>query len=311
MHKFIFIGLGFLTLVIGYSSFEQIGQSNKLQQTSPEDQKVSTIKVVVALKPISRGEEFLADSVGYHDWPINNIPPDTIFDKNEAIGQISAIDIVQGQLIVRSMFTSSPQGKTTMDPTSEQIFNRFWQFANVYLFLFLVIAIVQFVSRVWTIFEERKLARLEGAAKRGVKVWTETIDKEIVELLRAIPHTLQLQEKFIYKDDSEVLIGEHRRIFFPRGMYVGYMDLNTSENRLEYRVAVSRFIERVITVMLLLFIVISFWIWFFIIGIFELALMGSIFWLFIIAVFLIGTVVQHYRERRRLLGIVNQAKNLV
>jgi hypothetical protein len=69
-------------------------------------QDVPKTQVVVALKPISLGTEFTDELVGYRDWPVNNMPPDTIFDKTEAIGRISKFDIVEGQLIIRRMFAN-------------------------------------------------------------------------------------------------------------------------------------------------------------------------------------------------------------
>jgi Flp pilus assembly protein CpaB len=37
------------------------------------------------------------------DWPSTNVPPDVIGDKSETIGRVAAVDIVQGQPILRSM----------------------------------------------------------------------------------------------------------------------------------------------------------------------------------------------------------------
>lgn len=68
-----------------------------------EQQGVPTTQVIVALQPIGRGSEFVAGSIGRRDWPANNVPPDIIADEAETIGKVAKTDIVQGQVIVRSM----------------------------------------------------------------------------------------------------------------------------------------------------------------------------------------------------------------
>lgn len=68
-----------------------------------EQQGVPTTQVIVALQPIGRGSEFVAGSIGRRDWPANNVPPEIIADEAETIGKVAKTDIVQGQVIVRSM----------------------------------------------------------------------------------------------------------------------------------------------------------------------------------------------------------------
>ncbi len=68
-----------------------------------EGEGIPTTQVIVALQPIGRGSEFVAGSIGRRDWPANNVPPDIIADEAETIGKVAKTDIVQGQVIVRSM----------------------------------------------------------------------------------------------------------------------------------------------------------------------------------------------------------------
>jgi pilus assembly protein CpaB len=68
-----------------------------------EDEGVPTTQVIVALQPIGRGASFVAGSIGRRDWPANNVPPDIIADEAETIGKVAKTEIVQGQVIVRSM----------------------------------------------------------------------------------------------------------------------------------------------------------------------------------------------------------------
>lgn len=64
---------------------------------------IPTTQVIVALQPIPRGSEFVAGSIGRRDWPANNVPPDIVADEAETIGKVAKTEIVQGQVIVRSM----------------------------------------------------------------------------------------------------------------------------------------------------------------------------------------------------------------
>jgi pilus assembly protein CpaB len=73
-----------------------------VQQTG-ESGGVPTTQVIVALQPIARGTEFVAGSIGRRDWPVGNVPPNTIADEAETIGKVARTDIVQGQIIVRDM----------------------------------------------------------------------------------------------------------------------------------------------------------------------------------------------------------------
>jgi Flp pilus assembly protein CpaB len=64
---------------------------------------VPTQKVWVALQPIPRGGAFIEGTLGLRDWPSSNVPPNVIGDVSETIGRVAAVDIVQGQPILRSM----------------------------------------------------------------------------------------------------------------------------------------------------------------------------------------------------------------
>ena len=104
-HKYIYLSLFLLITLIACNGFGQIldnpGRSNLLA----EDQVTPETQVVIALEPIQRGDRLSENSVGYRDWPSDNIPPDTIFDKTEVVGQVTDVDLVAGQLIVRRMFS--------------------------------------------------------------------------------------------------------------------------------------------------------------------------------------------------------------
>ena len=73
---------------------------------------VPTQRVWVALQPIPRGGEFSEGTLGLRDWPSSNVPPDAIGDVSETIGRVAAVDIVQGQPILRSMLAERGAGGT-------------------------------------------------------------------------------------------------------------------------------------------------------------------------------------------------------
>lgn len=77
---------------------------------APEEQGIPTTQVIVALQPIGRGSQFVRGSIGRRDWPANNVPPDIIADEAETIGKVAKTEIVQGQVIVRSMLADIGEG---------------------------------------------------------------------------------------------------------------------------------------------------------------------------------------------------------
>jgi Flp pilus assembly protein CpaB len=103
--------LGLATIgAVGFLLFQGGGGVPGLGEPTPtappvvqEEEGVPTTQVIVALQPIGRGSAFVAGSIGRRDWPANNVPPDIIADEAETIGKVAKTEIVQGQVIVRSM----------------------------------------------------------------------------------------------------------------------------------------------------------------------------------------------------------------
>jgi Flp pilus assembly protein CpaB len=79
------------------------GEPTPTPGAQPESTGPPLTEVIVALQPIGRGASFVAGSIGRRDWPANNVPPDIIADEAETIGKVAKTEIVQGQVIVRSM----------------------------------------------------------------------------------------------------------------------------------------------------------------------------------------------------------------
>ncbi len=95
--------VAFLFLGGGGGSFVEPPTPTVTPGVAQESGGIPTTQVIVALQPIGRGSEFVAGSIGRRDWPANNVPPDIIADEAETIGKVAKTDIVQGQVIVRSM----------------------------------------------------------------------------------------------------------------------------------------------------------------------------------------------------------------
>lgn len=111
--------LGVLTLgavaflVLGGGVLDGLGVSEPTptpEITQQEEQEVPTTEVIVALQPIPRGAQFVEGSIGRRPWPAESVPPDVIQDEIETIGMVAKTEIVQGQIIVRSML--APQAGT-------------------------------------------------------------------------------------------------------------------------------------------------------------------------------------------------------
>ncbi len=68
-------------------------------------QTADTMHVVVALQPIRQGEPFRAGSIGRRAWPAGQVPPGAIANESDVAGHVAAMDIVQGQVIVREMLS--------------------------------------------------------------------------------------------------------------------------------------------------------------------------------------------------------------
>ncbi|MCG3208749.1 MAG: hypothetical protein FOGNACKC_02361 [Anaerolineae bacterium] len=95
--------VAFLVLGGGGAPGGEAQPTSVAQGPQPEATGIPTTQVIVALQPIARGSEFVAGSIGRRDWPANNVPPDIIADEAETIGKVAKTEIVQGQVLVRSM----------------------------------------------------------------------------------------------------------------------------------------------------------------------------------------------------------------
>ncbi len=111
MQRRLLIGLAVISTiaVIIFVAYMLLGAPKTSGTPTPEKGKetvIPTQEVIVALQPIARGAPFVAGSIGRRSWPkIAELPPDVIVDEIETIGKVAKTEIVQGQLIVRSMLS--------------------------------------------------------------------------------------------------------------------------------------------------------------------------------------------------------------
>ncbi len=119
-------------IILGAISFIIVGGGVRSSpgEAQPEsagypEYSIPTTGVIVALQPIPRGGEFVAGSIGPREWPAENTPPDIIANETETIGKIARDEIVQGQVIVRSMLLEKGgEGAASLQfysPSPEQI----------------------------------------------------------------------------------------------------------------------------------------------------------------------------------------------
>jgi len=81
-------------------------KSNQTEEPNIFDgERIPTTEIIVALRPIAPGSEFVQSSVGRRAWPANNVPPDVIADESELFGKVANREIIQGQPIIRDMLT--------------------------------------------------------------------------------------------------------------------------------------------------------------------------------------------------------------
>jgi len=97
---------GFLYFSGSLGTTPPVNESSTSSQGPQPAPTIPLKQVIVALQPIARGAPFVSGSIGRRDWPNPDaLPPDIIVDEIETIGKVARTDIVQGQLIIRSMLT--------------------------------------------------------------------------------------------------------------------------------------------------------------------------------------------------------------
>ncbi len=109
---FVVIGVLLAIGVIGFVAYTFLATPSTKATATPiggaKETAIPTQDVIVALQPIARGAPFVAGSIGRRPWPKipgTELPPDIIADEVETIGKVAKTEIVQGQLIVRSMLS--------------------------------------------------------------------------------------------------------------------------------------------------------------------------------------------------------------
>lgn len=66
-------------------------------------------QIVIAIQPIPRGEAIRADAVELRAWPASALPTTAITDTTQVIGKMARYDIEQGEPILTSLVSISPE----------------------------------------------------------------------------------------------------------------------------------------------------------------------------------------------------------
>ena len=168
---------------------------------------------------------------------------------------------------------------------------------DIYRNFLLGIAVIYFIVVIWDIYTQLSFTKAKGKLQRGLKVWSQHLSSDKRRFLERYPEVNQTEKKFILRQDREVIISEARgwtgRDSWP---YIGYINLGMPESRIQFRMPWSSFIFWVIAFVLFLMVVLPDF------------LSGNFTFPTVLLVALISWVVfSHYRERKRILGILNQA----
>ncbi len=191
----------------------------------------------------------------------------------------------------------------------------FWS-ASLFLLLFTFFGFLLGVLNLWIFYELWYFTHLKGKMRRGVVIGRQSLTWEIHQFLVTLPTTvLYFEQHFIRKEGSEILIAEERSFwwnFWLRGganwPYVVYVNLSMSENQLEFRVSLAYIVSLIISP----FIMLCPLIWFLtVISTYNFRI-PIILWLLVptilLAMFVSSILFNHYRERNRLLNILNRAR---
>lgn len=178
-----------------------------------------------------------------------------------------------------------------------------------YLFPLLIVFIIGL--SLWSLYDRQRFTRFEGSLKRGFMIWTEPLTWDMRQFLETMPPSMRLGEGFIRKEYTEVLAAREQgfwsSLFAGRReylRYVAYINLSAPESRIELRLPYSTLAMMVVNFMyfLLFFSFMAFS--------FELPLFIWLFPLLFLAIFIGSIMFNHHRERKYLLTLLNQAKEL-
>ena len=187
---------------------------------------------------------------------------------------------------------------------------------NLFWGLLLFIIGASLVLSLWGLVEQQRFNRFEGNIRRGVRLWAEPLAWETRQFLETLAGSVRDERWFVRKEGSEVLVGEERGFwssFWARRnalRYVGYINLSSPESRIELRAPLSSLVSSLFGLAAAFFVI---WYFFTFTGLLTsdgFSLFSVLLWLFplfILVTFAISTIISHQLERRRLLGILNQA----
>ncbi len=163
----------------------------------------------------------------------------------------------------------------------------------------------------WSAYEQWRFTRFEGPIRRGITIDTASLDWDTRRFLETMPLEWRDGRAFIRKEINEVLISADsatwQRFFGRRQQldYVAYVNLSAPESRVEFRAPLAG-----LMVTLLGFVITFGIVFYFLLP----PLSDGLGWLWlgpvVILVIFIGSLAfNHYRQRRRLLGLLSRARD--
>lgn len=153
------------------------------------------------------------------------------------------------------------------------------------------------VAGFWDMATQKYFTDYQGKIKRGISLWRDTFTPTERRFLEGIQRLEEVDRGFIRSHNREILITEKRRWTGRNSWpYVGYVDLSSPENKLEYRAPWSSFIMWAAGFLALSILILS-----------ETFAEQPVLAIGLAVVFIGGATFIHYRERKRILSILKRA----
>jgi hypothetical protein len=186
---------------------------------------------------------------------------------------------------------------------------------NLLNFILPILFLLVIAFSIWGAFERSCFTRFEGSLKRGIMIWADPLPWETRQFLETMVEPIYTEQGFIRKEGREVLVAPQKTawsLFRRRDqwVYTLYINLSDPHSQLELRMPWSTLISMIILVPIILAT--------FLIGFYSSFIkQGFQFSLFCLLpalvplIFVAATLINHYRERRRLLDMLHNAVNKI
>lgn len=178
------------------------------------------------------------------------------------------------------------------------------------IFLYIIFAL-------WCIRNWGRFTNLDGKVKRGVLIAKRSLSPADQQFLKNLSFTVKDSNWFIHKKDDQIIISEERdfwkRLFtinrfnsVNRWPYIGYINLNKFEGKIEFRTPFSALLD--IIIVLFIWLIISIGPFMVFDGLKRIPLECITFLGLVWGLFIIRILINHSRECNSLIGILNKAR---